>query len=75
MLCVPALSRFAHDLGAFGAIAMRFVYLKLEAAMTEFTIIFFVCFNQAKSTAQSISFCWLPFERWLRMVVIARMKG
>lgn len=44
MSCIPSSPMFAYYSRAFGNKAPRFDQLVLETAMTEFTVMFFVCF-------------------------------
>lgn len=46
ILCVLSLSTPLYDYSLFGENAKRFIYLQLETAITELTIVFFVCFSQ-----------------------------
>lgn len=47
IMCIPPHPIFAYYFRAFGETARLFGYLLLETAMTEFTIMYFVCFMQS----------------------------
>lgn len=56
VLCVPSPSTSAYYSSGFGDMAQRFGYLLPETAVTEFTILIYVCFIQAEDYGTASSF-------------------
>lgn len=75
MLCLSSPLVFAFCASGFGANAMRFEHLLLGTAMTEFTIMFFVCFIEVMGYSVANFFMSASFFAIAESICLCASEG